>query len=113
MTDRPWKTESMGTEADYLLKARLQEHQCSVDIEATLEDRYREPRSRVVAHGFLRFDGCINVSFDDPKECHDVMAHFCDAAGVKRFGEMLTKLYELGRKELVEAGTWHGKREEA
>lgn len=107
-----WRTEAMGDEWDYVVKAHIGVNGCVADIEATKQVVGIGPdhgiRQEVVAHGFLRFDGCVNLAFDDPAEKHAAMAHFCDVAAVKRFGEMLERLYRLGQTVLEEEGTWMG-----
>ena len=49
------------------------------------------------AHGFLRFDGCMNMTVDD-----EAMQHFCGRGGVYEWAAALDAIYDIAVEVMPE-----------
>lgn len=104
--DREWRTEAVGGEFGYIVRARVREGNGAVDVEA-LECNGELSESAVVARGWVKFDGCSDLEFG---EGSSGAVHFCNARDVDNFKAMLDELYSMARGIMIDAGTWQGDR---
>lgn len=83
-----WKATALfGKHQCYTLKARPGTNDYYADFR--VEQVHYEYTGAVwsrVAEGFVKFDGCVNVTVSEPDGC---MLHFCDSEGIAEFGAAL------------------------
>lgn len=60
-----------------------------------LYDERGEIKTHSVAHGFLKWDGCLNIGFADTQER---MFHFCGPEDDPLLGRIVKAIYALGPK---------------
>lgn len=123
---RPWATRLVP---DYLIRARIGDNDCYVDVEAyavvgrdggtvanpiingpSLFERKGADSgmdttadvedAALYLSGHIKWDGCANLHFDEQDNC---MLHFCGPGDVEALGAMLMALHELAREVMPKA----------